>query len=87
MEHYTFKTNIIRCYLLPSTTALKHCIQEKKSSLIWKFTYFWEFYAGVDLFLHGLEFIILVSFFNGISTFMGYLMPKPSFLKNRSDAI
>ena len=29
----------------------------------------------------------LVSLFNDISTFMGYLMPKPSFEKNSSDAI
>ena len=29
----------------------------------------------------------LVSFFNGISSFVGYLMPKPSFLKNRSGTI
>ena len=29
----------------------------------------------------------LVSSFNGISTFMGYLMSKPSFSKNSSDAI
>ena len=29
----------------------------------------------------------LVSLFNGISTFLGYLMSKPSFLKNRCDAI
>ena len=27
----------------------------------------------------------LVSLFNGISTFMGYLMPKPSLLKYTSD--
>ena len=29
----------------------------------------------------------MVSFFNGISTFVGYLMPKPSFEKNRSGTI
>ena len=27
------------------------------------------------------------NFFNGISTFVGYLMPKPSFRKNRGDDI
>ena len=29
----------------------------------------------------------LVSLFNGISTFVGYLMPKPFSLKNSSDTI
>ena len=29
----------------------------------------------------------LVSLFNGKSTFVGYLMPKPSFLKNSSGTI
>ena len=29
----------------------------------------------------------LVSLFNGISTFVGYLMPKPSFQKNSNDVI
>ena len=29
----------------------------------------------------------LTSLFNGISTFVGYLMPKPSFSKNSGDAI
>ena len=29
----------------------------------------------------------LVSLFNGISTVVGYLMPKPSFLKNSSGTI
>ena len=29
----------------------------------------------------------LVSLFNRISTFVGYLMPKPSFSKNSSDTI
>ena len=32
-------------------------------------------------------FISLVSLFNGISTFVGYLMPKPSLLKNSTDSI
>ena len=29
----------------------------------------------------------LVSLFNGISTYIGYLMPKPSFKKNSSGTI
>ena len=29
----------------------------------------------------------LVSLFNSISTFVGYLMPKPYFLKNSNDAV
>ena len=29
----------------------------------------------------------LVSLFNGISTFMGYLMPKPSFKNSSSDTL
>ena len=29
----------------------------------------------------------LVSFFNGISTFVGYLMPMPFSLKNSNDTI
>ena len=28
--------------------------------------------------------LVSLSFFNGISTFMGYLMPKSSFFKNSS---
>ena len=32
-------------------------------------------------------FVCLFSLFNGISTFVGYLMPKPSFKKNSSDTI
>ena len=34
-----------------------------------------------------LSLIDLVSLFNGISTFIGYLMPKPFFEKNSSGAI
>ena len=33
------------------------------------------------------NFDLFVCLFNGISTFLHYLMPKPSFLKNSSDAI
>ena len=31
--------------------------------------------------------LFLLSFFNGISIFLSYLMPKPSLLKNNSDTI
>ena len=31
------------------------------------------------------QFNCVISLFNGISTFLGYLIPKPSFYKNSSD--
>ena len=35
----------------------------------------------------GLVWFGLVSLFNGISTFVGYIIPKPSFLKNSCGTI
>ena len=48
-------------------------------------TYLTELFA-IELFDH-LTMFGLVSLFNGISTFVGYLMPKPFFKKNSSGTI
>ena len=45
-------------------------------------------FKGLQVFFDFQDFFAdLVSLFNGISTYVGYLMPKPSFKKNSSGTI
>ena len=50
-------------------------------------TSIWNISASVWRLHHVMHMFGLVSLFNGMSTFVGYLMPKPSFEKNSGDAV
>ena len=55
-------------------TSLNHILHNSDSMFMWHFTYLKQKeYAASQVFC------LFVSLFNGISTFVGYLMPKPPF--------